>query len=124
MLLLLPLFWFSCSLSLRRYRLARIHFHWRQPAKPVRLQPVSDAEELVRDLLRNLAGFAVANHDAINGPDRLHLRGRSRKEHLVGDVQELPRNRLLGHRESQVPRNRQHAVARNSRQRRVRPAAA
>src|SRR6516165_33844 len=88
---------------LRRNRLRCRHFHRCKPAKTIRFQPVGNGEKLIGDLLRDLAGLSVGYHDSIDRPDRRHLSGGSGEEYLVCDVEHLAGNRLLGHRQAQVP---------------------
>ena len=52
--------------KLNRDGLLRVDIDRRQPSKAVRTQPVGDAEELVRQLLRDRAGLAVGDRDAVH----------------------------------------------------------
>ncbi len=49
-----------------RNRLLRRYPHRRQPAKPVRLQPIRDPEKLIPQLLRNRPGIAIRHLNPIH----------------------------------------------------------
>src|SRR6266496_5146426 len=100
--------WFCC-----------VHLYRSQPAKAIRFEAVRDREELIGNLLGNLACLAVANHDPVNRADWRDLGSRAREEHLVGDVQHFAGHGLLGDSQPEMACNGQHAIARDSGERRV-----
>src|SRR5579863_6349370 len=79
----------------RAHRLTRGYAHWCQPSKPIGLQPVCDPEELIGNLLRDLAGLAVGYHHAVDGTYRRNLCGGSGEEYFVCDIEQFAGHRLF-----------------------------
>ena len=59
-------------------------------------------KKLVSNLLRDWSRRAVADHDAIDGPDGRDFGGSSSKEDFIGDVEQLTRDGLFDHRKAEV----------------------
>src|SRR3954451_7706143 len=83
---------------------------------PVSLRAVDDAEELLLELLCHRTAVSLADCDAVNRADRRNLGSRSREEHLIGDVEQLPRHNLLDYRYPELSRQRHNGVAGDARQ--------
>ena len=73
------------------------------------LRPLAMPKNSSAICLGDLAGLAVADHDAVDGADGRNLGGGAGEEDFVGDVEQLARNRLLGDREAQMAGDGQHA---------------
>src|SRR5664279_4981873 len=115
---------YFASYSLERWRLygdwfGGVDLYRRQPAEAIRLEAVGYSVELVGDFLRDFAGLAVADKDAVDRADRRNLRSRTGEEDFVGNVEQFPRNGLLRDREAEMPGDGEHAVAGNAGEGRV-----
>src|ERR1035437_297366 len=91
-----------------------------RPAVAIRFDPVYDSEELPVDGRRDRSHFAVGDHDAVDGASERDLGCGSAEEGFVADVEQLARQRLLDDGNVQRLSDRQHGVARDSIEHRVR----
>src|SRR5918995_6490025 len=80
---------------------------------PVRQSSGGDAEVLLLDRPRDGTRLSLSNLNTVDAPDRRQLGGSPREEQLVGDVEELPWERLLAHFVTQVTGDGHHGVARD-----------
>src|SRR3712207_9237442 len=67
--------------------------HWREPAVAIGDRPLGDAKVLALYRAGHRPRSSLANGDAVDGADGRHLGGRSAEKQLVGDVEELARDR-------------------------------
>src|SRR5579872_6984336 len=101
-------------------RLLAAHWNRSEPAMAVALLAAHYGVELLLQHLRDRTHpAALADLDLVDRTDRRHLGGRAREEHFVGDIKQLPRNRLLHDRNILVAGNLQNRIARDARQHRV-----
>src|ERR1017187_3343364 len=107
---------FIFGVLLRHGRLAGTNR--RKPPVAVRLRAVDDSEELLLQLLRDRAAPSLADGNAVHRADGRDLGGGAGEEYFIGDVQQFPRDDGLYHRDSQIARQRDDAVAGDAREHR------
>src|SRR2546423_2630031 len=93
------------------------HLSWRhrcEPPVPVFDQTGRNAHVLALDLERQHPRLPCADRNAIDGPDGSYLRGSSRKEQLIGNVEHLTRNRSLDDFDIHVARDPNDGVTGDS----------
>ena len=87
---------------------------------PIGHDAVDVVEERRLQRGRNRAAASRAHLNLVHGPDRRNLGRRAGEEHLVRDVQQLPRHVLFAHGQALILRERHDAVAGDARQHRRR----
>src|SRR5579859_3763108 len=93
--------------------------HLRQPPMRVGRGAAGDVEIAFLDGFRNSSSLAVADANAVETPHGRDLRRRTGEEDLVGGVKRLARYLLLTDADSEVIRDRQHAVSGDAGQQRA-----